>query len=75
MPVNRNFWSSYFVMSKTGVPPYRCPICHHGTLKLVGDILQGESRHSVQHLGDGNPDQHLGAFCCLLHCDNVTSGE
>jgi hypothetical protein len=73
MPVDRNFWKHYyFVKGKDGVPPYQCPICSRGVLKLEGNMLEKESGRSIRHQRDEDwePDHYIGAFCCLLKCSN-----
>ncbi len=61
MPVDRTFWKhNYFVKGKDGIPPYACPICSRGPLKLVGEVQEESGRYVRHHRDDDwEPDHFL----------------
>jgi Domain of unknown function (DUF4145) len=77
MPVDRQLWCSYW-FTKQKTPPWPCPTCHHGNLKLVANSLfEYESIECRRSRSEAEWDMpaYDGVFCCVLRCTNDTCME
>jgi Domain of unknown function (DUF4145) len=77
MPINRSFWQGFW-FTKKWTPPWPCPTCHHGNLKMVKDSLfEHESIESKRSHGDNDwdPLAYFGVFSCALRCSNDECGD
>lgn len=77
MPVDRDFWLHYYFVLE-GAPPYKCPTCNRGILRIVdGTLNEKQSGVSVREQSNPNweAEWYLGRFACLLRCANDYCGE
>lgn len=77
MPVDRRFWKGYW-FTKESTPPWPCPTCHRGNLKLVKpSLFEEESIESKRNHGehDRNPFAYCGVFSCALQCTSDDCGD
>lgn len=76
MTVNVAHWAETF--SQDGLPPFRCPTCHQGTLVEVKNsrkLVQSESSRRARSHEDWDPTWVEERFTLLLECSASSCGE
>jgi hypothetical protein len=76
MAIDRKFWAQH--ITEHHAPPYNCPTCNRGTLKLVADSIRAGGtalarRERAEEYWD--PSQDVARFVALLECNNGTCQE